>query len=501
MKVHLLFADEDFDFGARPVPSEESLVQDLELDRVFFAMSSGDPYLDKVVRHVVPHGLSSPAEIRYRQAVLTDFITNPDLAGELYRVCVRSVEERKGSWGIWARSSTNPTSILSGSVRELEMYVGMLKELRALASEYAEKVHSDGLQHFFGSLEENLTDDYFAIIEEHLRRLRFRDGVLMSAVLGPDLSGRDFVLRRPKATRATWRQRLGLGPKSGYSFTVPPRDEAGAQALENLRARGVNLVANAVARSSDHVQSYFKLLQAELAFYIGCLNLHAALSNRGVALCFPDPSSIASLGLNASALRDPSLALQTDGDVYGNDLRADGKPLVIVTGANSGGRSTFLRSIGIAQVLMQCGCFVAAESFVASVRRGIFTHFIREEDTSMTRGRLDDELARMSEIVDGIGAGALLLCNESFASTNEREGSEIGRQVVRALIDSGVGVIYVTHQFDFADSFYESPSSSSTLFLAAERDANGARSFGIAEHDPEPTSYGADLYVKVFAER
>jgi hypothetical protein len=501
MKVHLLFSDQDFNFGVGSIPSEESLVQDLELDRVFAAMSRGDTFLEQVARQVVLRGLSTTAAIRYRQDVLRDLIMNPDLAGELYGVCVRSVEERRGNWGIWGRSSANPTSILNGSVRELEMYVGLLKELRSIAESYAARVHSEGLRGFIASLQENLSDEYFATIEDHLQRLRFREGVLMSAVLGPDLSGRDFVLLRPSSTKATWRQRLGIGPKTGYSFHIPPRDEAAGQALENLRARGVNQVANAVARSSDHVQSYFALLQGELAFYTGCLNLRAALSDRAVPLCFPDPSPTTPLELHASALRDPSLALQTKDPVFGNDLKADGKPLIIVTGANSGGKSTFLRSVGLAQLFMQCGCFVAAESFAASVRNGVFTHFIREEDTSMTRGRLDDELARTSQIVDGIGAGAMLLANESFASTNEREGSEIGRQVVRALLDSAVRVVYVTHQYDFAESFYDSPTRSAALFLAAERDEDGVRNFKITEHEPEPTSYGADLYAKVFAQR
>jgi MutS domain V len=500
MKVHLLYADEDFNFDAGPVPSEESLVQDLELDLVFTAMSRRDSFIDNVVRRVVPHGLPSPEAIHYRQAVLRDFIANPELAETLYSICVRSVEERKANWGIWGRTSKNPTTILSGSVRELGMYVGFLKELKGIAEDYAEKVHSDGVREFFASLRANLTDDYFATIEEHLLRLRFRDGVLMSAVLGPDLSGRDFVLGPPTATKPTWRQRLGLGPKTGYSFTIPPRDDAAAQSLENLRSRGVNLVANAVAQSSDHVESYLAVLRAELAFYLGCLNLRAALSNRGVALCDPAPSPITPFELHATALRDPSLVLQSKTAVFGNDLHADGKSLVIVTGANSGGKSTFLRSVGLAHVLMQCGCFVAAESFVASMSRGVFTHFIREEDSSMTRGRLDDELARMSQLLDGVQHGALLLCNESFASTNEREGSEIGRQVVQALLESKVRVFYVTHQYDFAESFHGSSMRGSVLFLVAERGSDGTRTFKITEHEPEPTSYGADLYARVFDE-
>ena len=506
MKVHLLFADTDFEFAdadgfeAKLDPTQRSLVQDLELDRIFGVMSRGNAYIDTIVRQVIPRGLTSPAAIRYRQAVLRDFITNPDLAVDLYGVCVRSVEERKGNWGIWGRSSTNPTSILGGSVRELEMYVRLLKDLRSIALAYTDKVRSEGLIGFIASLEENLTDEYFETIEEHLGQLRFKEGVLISADLAPDLSGRDFVLRRPNETKTTWRQRLGIRPKDGYSFTIPPRDEAAAQALENLRARGVNLVANAVAQSSDHVQSYFSLLQAELAFYIGCLNLRAGLTERGVDLCFPTPTATAPVELHATGLRDASLVLHTDGPVFGNDLRAHRKTLVIVTGANSGGKSTFLRSIGLAQVLMHCGCFVSAESFDSSVCQGVFSHFIREEDSTMTRGRLDDELARMSQVIGVMGPGALLLCNESFASTNEAEGSEIGRQVVRALLDSGVRVIYVTHQFDFAESFYRSSTRSDVLFLVAERDAKGVRNFKIAEHEPEATSYGADLYVKVFAD-
>jgi DNA mismatch repair ATPase MutS len=54
-----------------------------------------------------------------------------------------------------------------------------------------------------------------------------------------------------------------------------------------------------------------------------------------------------------------------------------------------------------------------------------FTHYKREEDATMTSGKFDEELSRMSEIADEIRPRSLLLCNESFASTNEREGAEI----------------------------------------------------------------------------
>jgi DNA mismatch repair ATPase MutS len=119
---------------------------------------------------------------------------------------------------------------------------------------------------------------------------------------------------------------------------------------------------------------------------------------------------------------DPCLSLSTESKVVGNDVAGDGKTLVVITGANRGGKSTLLRGMGLAQLMMQCGMFVAAESFRANVCNGVFTHFKREEDAGMKSGKLDEELGRMSAIVDRVAPGSILLLNESFASTNEREG-------------------------------------------------------------------------------
>jgi DNA mismatch repair ATPase MutS len=177
-------------------------------------------------------------------------------------------------------------------------------------------------------------------------------------------------------------------------------------------------------------------------------------------------------------------------------VHADGKPLVIITGANSGGKSTFLRSVGLAQLMMQCGLFVTARSFQANTAHAVFTHFIREEDPGMTSGRLDEELGRMSTIADQIGPHCLMLFNESFAGTNEREGSEIGYQVVSALLDAQVTVFFVTHRFDFAERFRRQHAHPA-LFLRAERQADGQRNYKLAVKDPLPTSFGEDIYYRL----
>jgi len=243
------------------------------------------------------------------------------------------------------------------------------------------------------------------------------------------------------------------------------------------------------------VASYFTMLRAELGFYVSCLNLRDQLLARGQPVTFPVPSASEPLELSGEDLRDAALALRID-EVVGNEVDADGRSLVIITGANSGGKSTFLRSVGLAQLMMQCGMFVTARSFRASVSSGVFTHFIREEDPGMVSGRLDEELSRMSVIADRIARHGLILFNESFAATNEREGSEIGRQVVRALLEAGIRVLFVTHQFDFADSFHRQHPDSA-LFLRAPRQPDGRRSFKLTVAEPLPTSYGKDIYDRI----
>jgi DNA mismatch repair ATPase MutS len=65
----------------------------------------------------------------------------------------------------------------------------------------------------------------------------------------------------------------------------------------------------------------------------------------------------------------------------------------------------------------------------------------------MSSGKFDEELSRMSDIVDHLTPESLVLFNESFAATNDREGSEIARQIVSTLLESRVKMFFVTRQF------------------------------------------------------
>lgn len=478
-------------------PIEAALVQDLELNTLFEAMAQGDEFLYEVAVPAVLSSLDAPDIITYRQEILRDCLNHPDSVRQIYRIPIAFMErKRKHLWGTWSRHSS-PGGILSSARGILEMSVDLLRELKRMADEHAEKFESPGFGRFFAMIQQELDDDYLAVVEEHLKALKFRRGVLISAQLGKGNEGANYVLRQPNPDDRLWLKRLFVPKLTTYSFSLHPRDDHGARALGELRERGLNRVANAVAQSADHVESFFNALRLELAFYIGCLNLSVQLDQLGEPITFPHPAPANERQHSFSGLYDITLALTMKQKVVSNQVNAGNKDLVIITGANQGGKSTFLRSIGLAQLMMQCGMFVPAESFSANVCRRLFTHYKREEDASMKSGKFDEELSRMSAIIDAISPDALILFNESFAATNEREGSEIARQIVSALLEQGIKVFFVTHLYEFASNFYDKKMENA-MFLRAERQAGGRRTFKLIEREPLPTSYGPDLYQRVF---
>ena len=414
MKAFLMYEDDDFDLQ-RELPSNEgSLTQDLELNILFNAMAAGDPFLFDVARKAVLTSLTSPEAIIYRQHVLTDCLERPSVVRQIYQVAAGAMMEEKKIWGAFM----SPQAVLTRSLQSMEVFVGSLRQLRRLADDHAGGFRSDGFVRFFAMLAEELDDAYFRTIEDRLEELRFERGVLMSAELGRGNKGVHYVLRT--LPTLSWRQRITRRGRSGLSFQIADRDESGARALGDLRAKGINQVANVLAQSADHIRSFFDLLRAETGFYIGCVNVHERLTAKGEPTSFPLPIVEDRPSLTARRMYDVCLALSVANDVVGNDVTAASKLLVMITGANQGGKSTFLRSVGSAQLMMQSGMFVGAESFSANVCTGVFTHFKRGEDVTMQSGKLDEELGRMSDLADMITPNSLLLCNESFSATNER---------------------------------------------------------------------------------
>ena len=508
MKVRLLHPEVDFDLEDPEPAGSADLVADLGLDTVVDAMAGGDRLVASVCRLVLlggglgcgagPGAGSGPAgataAVAHRQAVLCDLLATPQLAEELYRVGNEAIaKERAERFGIISHS---PTSQLGRAVRVLDSLQGSLADLRGIADRYAGEVSSPGMTSFLSEVTEELTDEYLAEVAGHLGELRFPDGVQVTARLGTADVGTEYVLTPARRSVGLLNRLAGRGAPS-YTVTVADRDEAGARIVGELRDRAIAEVASSAVDAVEALLDRFDLLRTEVAWYLGCTRLHARLAGLGLAVAIPEGVEPSELALGFEGLYDVGLALHLGKAVVGNDLDADGAELVVVTGANQGGKSTFLRSVGLALSMLRAGTFVGAERLRASVPTAVLTHYRREEEAGLELGKLDEELARMATIADAATPGALLVSNESFAATNEREGSEIAEGVVSALGDSGVRVVMVTHLTELARRLHQR-GRPSTVTLRAERLSDGRRTFRLVEAAPEATSYGADLWERIF---
>lgn len=531
MKVHLLYPDRDSDWrwvsraatlrdaqrtGRRAhdladfraddvLPwNTDALIHDFGLDALFAAAAGEADDVFVTVRRELLTGPSNALDtILYRQAMLRDALAHAETVRALHALAAETVAEHRRHF-LGHLSRDYPDTVLRWAIDLLRASLGLIERLRALAADRGGGFEAPGWRRFFAMIESDLNETYVAELAGQLDALRMRDGVALSAALGDGNRFEDYRLHEPLVRDLTWFQRLlrrwfpsfFKEEEGRFGFSVAPSDESGNRALREFRNRGIAIAARALGEAATHIRDFFETLQAETAFYVGCATLHEQLAVSGLATCIPDMTRAAP-ALQCEGLYEPSLGLALKSGVVGNSVDADGATLIVITGANQGGKSTLLRALGVAQLMAQCGMFVAADFYAASLVPALASHYKREEDTALASGKFDEELARMSEIVDHFQPGLLLLCNESFASTSEREASDVADGVIETLRKVGARVIFVTHLYEYAHDAAERDDPAS-LFLRAARDETGQRSFNLTPGTPLRTSFGEDLYRRIF---
>ena len=467
--------------------SKDTLKADLELNTILDAISGGD----KTIRTACMSAIFAPLQelelIAYRHEVLKDAIAQPEVVRALYDICLEAEKRRKAS-SHWM-TNYYLSSTFSGAIEYLINFTETLVRLRKLAEENESKFQSKGFLQLFKMLREELPDSYIEKVKSQLTELSNRDGILVSARLGGYLQGTDYVLQRRQ------KKLLNLDFLKGQTYNLGKNDDPGAEDMTARQDRAINEVTNSLAQSAEHLASFFDLLRGQLAFYVGSLNFMDLMKQYGMPTSLPVMTGRENESRSWEQMYDTALVLTKKSAVTANTFSAENKRLYIVTGANQGGKSTFLRSLGQAQLMGQCGMPVGAKQFSAPLRKAVFSHFKKEEDRWMTSGKLDEELDRMGRIANYIKGGDLLLFNEAFAATNEREGSEIGRQITEVLVKYGVEVFSVTHLHAYAIAF---KNRDDVQYLRAQRLDDGSRTFTILPGEPLETAFGEDLYNKIF---
>jgi len=503
MKPYLLY--ENYDNAIkRKIFNSGELIEDLNLDVIFRAMAMDDGYLYNAAKTVVLNSLTDIDPIIYRQNVLKDCLNNKTAIGDFYNIASNTLEE-----AAYYRQSTQPSFSkmisVSYKVRNsaglLELLIVNLDRLRKLTRIAGRNFNSKGMQKFCGQHAVYLTDNFFEKIKQHIEDLKFTSEggkMIIGSGIGNGMKGSGHILR--KVSGCALKSNTGKKPgRLAASNEILLDNISIANSAKEVEDAGLVHILRLINHFNDNILDYFELLRHEAGFYLACINLYSMVKELNAAVTFPIPYESGKRDLVFKELYDLSLFVNEKRNLISNDLNAVDKCLFIITGANQGGKSTYLRSIGIAQILMQCGLFVPAAFFGSNICDNIFTHFTKEEDAGMDSGKLNEELQRMNSIINNITKRSLLLMNEPFATTTERDGSIIAGDIVTALYELNVKVIFVTHLFEFAN-FMFNQNLPKAVYLRAERTGNGSRTFYIRTGKPLLTSFGGDIFDLVLRE-
>ena len=285
---------------------------------------------------------------------------------------------------------------------------------------------------------------------------------------------------------------LGLPPTRVQRDTMIRLDARMVNALARLHPEGFLAFKSFYGRFSQSFDESILSYRYELNFYLEAVKLLERIRSSGLPLCWPKLS--AEKQLHIRGLRDVSL-LHKETDIIPNDADFTmEEPFFFLTGANGGGKTTFLRSLGIAMLLFLSGCPICADSAVLWPPENVFTHFPQDERFEAD-GRYADEQRRVKEILEKHNGNSLILLNETYSTTNEELAVASTLELTDKLKTSGSFVLYITHQHGLEAA--EVPF----LSVIVDEGDDNRRTYRIARRKEATGSYAADILRRYSLDR
>lgn len=232
---------------------------------------------------------------------------------------------------------------------------------------------------------------------------------------------------------------------------------------------------------------------AEFRLAIGIIELVERAERAGVPYCFPTLSEARKIKLYD--VYDIALLLKGDVTIVPNDgVFTSDEPFFYLTGANGGGKTTYLRALGNAVLMFLFGAPVFCKSGECCLLDGVYTHFPKDERFEGS-GRFADEQKRVDEILAACGnaegrGNSLILLNETYSTTNEEKATVCTSELARGLHASGNFGLYITHQHGVDEAIVPFLG-----VLVDEQDRN-RRTYRIERRRLKNRSFAADILAK-----
>jgi DNA mismatch repair protein MutS len=439
----------------------DDLIQTLALDRTY----------QSFVRKTLAALITDTEVIAWRQAVSADFINNPQLVAQAQQILPRLTHMRQGTSLLGTRQR-NLLLDTADHLAELDSYVNIVQQLHDALT--ASTVESQALIQLRDHLAVLLANEDFQALQRDLPELRAPLENIRSLTIGINL---DVELRPYSATLMAINDHQ-VGEQNSIlnrllGIRTDENDEAGIaqlhytprdlnqrplsplfQDLDRILTQVAQPVARALSRYVKVGSANIANLENELAFYVGSAKLFLDLAERGIAFCRPEIAASDSRITDIHELTNIALCIKATEPPVPSDAEFDDTGrIAILTGPNNGGKTTYLRSVGLAQVMFQAGLFISARDARMSPVDKIATHFPVAE--SRQEGRLAEEATRLHGLFQQITSSSIVLLNETFSSTSSDEAFYLARDIICGLRVVGVRAIYATHLTQLAENLPE----------------------------------------------
>jgi DNA mismatch repair ATPase MutS len=249
------------------------------------------------------------------------------------------------------------------------------------------------------------------------------------------------------------------------------------------------------ARHATYLDETIAGIDREAQFYLAYVEYLAGFERAGLPFCFPTVSSL-SKHVYARDSFDLALADKVEregGDVVPNDFSLhDPERILVVSGPNQGGKTTFARMFGQLHHLASIGCPVPGRSAQLFLFDQLFTHFEMAESGTNLQGKLADDLLRLHDIFTRATPRSVVILNEILSSTSLHDAVILGEKIMRQVIDLDLLCVCVT----FLDELSRLSDTTVSMVTTVDPEDVAVRTHRVVRRAADGMSYAASIAEK-----